>query len=382
MTIFKTFLKVLNKYKVTIIMYAVILIFFAGFNMKNNDNSMSFIASTPDVLIINNDEEKGITKSLINYIKENSNIKEIKNSEEAINDAIFYRDVNYVINIPNNFRENFLNKKNPEIKIKSTGDYNASLAEMMLKKYMRIANIYNNSNLKEEEIIKKVNETINTESKITLTSKLDTSSLARVGAYYNFTNYCFLASAIYIICLILSSFKNELINKRTIVSSMNYQKFNIKLLGCNILFATILWIFYVLLSIILFGKIMFTINGTLFILNSFIFMLFTVILAFLLGNIVKNKEAINGIVNVIALGTSFLCGAFVPMEYLPTSVLNIAHILPSYYFIKNNELIKTIQEFNLLSLKPIIINIIIIILFSIVFIVINNLVSRQKQKIS
>ncbi len=382
MTIFKTFLKVLNKYKVTIIMYAVILIFFAGFNMKNNDNSMSFIASTPDVLIINNDEEKGITKSLINYIKENSNIKEIKNSEEAINDAIFYRDVNYVIYIPNNFRENFLNKKNPEIKIKSTGDYNASLAEMMLKKYIRIANIYNNSNLKEEEIIKKVNETINTESKITLTSKLDTSSLARVGAYYNFTNYCFLASAIYIICLILSSFKNELINKRTIVSSMNYQKFNIKLLGCNILFATILWIFYVLLSIILFGKIMFTINGTLFILNSFIFMLFTVILAFLLGNIVKNKEAINGIVNVIALGTSFLCGAFVPMEYLPTSVLNIAHILPSYYFIKNNELIKTIQEFNLLSLKPIIINIIIITLFSIAFIVINNLVSRQKQKIS
>ena len=149
MTIFKTFLKVLNKYKVTIIMYAVILIFFAGFNMKNNDNSMSFIASTPDVLIINNDEEKGITKSLINYIKENSNIKEIKNSEEAINDAIFYRDVNYVIYIPNNFREDFLNKKNPEIKIKSTGDYNASLAEMMKKKYMRLANNYNNSNLKE-----------------------------------------------------------------------------------------------------------------------------------------------------------------------------------------------------------------------------------------
>jgi len=51
-------------------------------------------------------------------------------------------------------------------------------------------------------------------------------------------------------------------------------------------------------------------------------------------------------------------------------------------FIKNNELIKTIQEFNLLSLKPIIINIIIITLFSIAFIVINNLVSRQKQKIS
>lgn len=382
MTIFKTFLKVLNKYKVTIIMYVVILIFFAGFNMKNNDNNINFVASTPDVMIISNDEEKGITKDLINYVKENSNIKEIINNEEAIDDAIFYRNVNYVIYIPENFRADFLNKKNPEIKIKSTGDYNASLAEMMLKKYMRIANIYNDGKLTETEIITKVNETINTESKITLTSKLDTNSLTRVGAYYNFTNYCFLASAIYIICLILSSFKNELINKRTIISSISYQKFNLKLLMCNMLFATILWIFYVVLSIILFGNIMFTNHGLLFILNSFIFMLFTVTLAFLLGNIVKNKEAINGIVNVIALGTSFLCGAFVPQEYLPTSVLNIAHILPSYYFIKNNELIKTIQKFNLVSLKPVIINIIIIVIFSIIFIILNNIITRKNQKIS
>lgn len=382
MTIFKTFIKVLNKYKVTIIMYSVILIFFAGFNMKSNDNNVNFVASTPDILIINEDVEEGITKDLINYLKENSNIKDIANDNEAIDDAIFYRDVNYVIYIPNNFREYFLDKKNPEIEVKSTGDYNASLAEMMLKKYLKLANIYNKSNLTEEEIIRKVNETISTESEIELTTKLDTDLLTKVSTYYNFTNYCFLASAIYIICLILSSFKSEKVNKRTIISSISYKKFNLKLLACNILFAIILWIFYVLLSIILFGCIMFTRHGLLFILNSFIFMLFTVTLAFLLGNLVKNKEAINGIVNVIALGTSFLCGAFVPMEYLPTSVLNIAHILPSYYFIKNNNLIKALETFNYSNLKPLIINIIIIVIFSIIFIILNNIVTHKKQKIS
>ena len=47
-------------------------------------------------LIINNDKEEGLTKNLINYINENTNIKEIKNDEEAINDALFYRDVNYM----------------------------------------------------------------------------------------------------------------------------------------------------------------------------------------------------------------------------------------------------------------------------------------------
>jgi len=359
MTIFKTFLKVLNKYKFTVIMYTVILIFFAGFNMKSNDNNINFVASTPDILIINNDEEEGITKDLINYLKSNSNVKDIENNEEKIDDAIFYRDVNYVIYIPDNFRECFLNKENPEVKVKSTGDYNASLAEMLLSKYLRVANIYNKDNLSEAEIIKNINETLNKKSEIELTTKLDTTNLAKLNSYYNFTNYCFIAASIYIICLIISSFKNEGVNKRTIVSSVNYKKFNLKLLLSNIMFAAVLWAFYSLLAYLLFGNIIFTKNGLMFILNSFIFMIFTVTLACFLGNLIKNKEAINGIVNVIALGSSFLCGAFVPMEFLPSSVLNIAHALPSYYFIKNNELIKTLEIFNFANLKPIILNILI-----------------------
>jgi len=382
MTIFKTFLKVLNKYKITIIMYAVILIFFAGFNMKSNDNNINFVASKPDILIVNNDTEEGITKDLINYLKANNNLKNIKEDSDAIDDALFYRDVNYIVYIPNNFRIDFLRGKNPQIEVKSTGDYNASLAEMMVKKYLKLANIYNKSNLSEAEIIKNINEIISTKSEIELTTKLDTELLTKVSSYYNFTNYCFLASTLYIICLILSSFRNELVNKRTIISSLPYQKFNLKLLSCNIFFATFLWLFYVLLSVILFGSIMFTIHGLLYILNSFIFMIFTVTLAFLIGNLLRNKEAINGIVNVIALGTSFLCGAFVPMEYLPTSVLNIAHALPSYYFIKNNNLIKSLEIFNSPNLKPLIINIAIIILFSIIFVILNNAIMRKKQKIS
>jgi len=382
MTIFKTFLKVLNKYKFTVIMYTVILIFFAGFNMKSNDNNINFVASKPDILIVNNDTEEGITKDLINYLKANNNLKNIKEDSDAIDDALFYRDVNYIVYIPNNFRIDFLRGKNPQIEVKSTGDYNASLAEMMVKKYLKLANIYNKSNLSEAEIIKNINEIISTKSEIELTTKLDTELLTKVSSYYNFTNYCFLASTLYIICLILSSFRNELVNKRTIISSLPYQKFNLKLLSCNIFFATFLWLFYVLLSVILFGSIMFTIHGLLYILNSFIFMIFTVTLAFLIGNLLRNKEAINGIVNVIALGTSFLCGAFVPMEYLPTSVLNIAHALPSYYFIKNNNLIKSLEIFNSPNLKPLIINIAIIILFSIIFVILNNAIMRKKQKIS
>ena len=138
---------------------------------------------------------------------------------------------------------------------------------------------------------------------------------------------------------------------------MNYKEYNRKLLLSNSLFAIVLWFFYVSLSFILLGDIMFTAHGLIYIINSFIFTLCTLTIAFLIGNLVSNKNAINGIVNVVALGSSFLCGSFVPMEWLPDSVLKIAHILPSYWYIKTNELLKTMETFNLETMKPILINI-------------------------
>ena len=141
MIVFKTFLKVLNKCKAPVIMFTAILICFAGLNMKTSDNSMSFVASKPDVLIVNKDNDIGVTKNLVNYIRDNSNIIDVKNTEEAISDALFYRDVNYIIYIPENYRSDFLNGKNPKVEVRSTGDYQASIAEMNLERYMNIANI-------------------------------------------------------------------------------------------------------------------------------------------------------------------------------------------------------------------------------------------------
>ena len=37
--------------------------------MQTNEMSTSFVSSKPDILIINNDEEIGVTKNLIEYIK-------------------------------------------------------------------------------------------------------------------------------------------------------------------------------------------------------------------------------------------------------------------------------------------------------------------------
>ena len=380
MTVFKTFLKILNKNKFIIILYTMFLVFFGGFNMQTSENNTNFVASKPDIMIVNYDEEKGITKDLIKYIEENSNVVDLKNNEDAINDALFYRDVNYVVYIPKNYNKDFMDGKNPEIEIKSTGDYQSSFAEMLLSRYIKVANIYQKSINSEEELISKINETLSKKSEVEITSKLDTNILSKATFYYNFANYSIMACLIYVVCLILASFKDIKIQKRTIISSTNYKTLNRKILLSNSLFSIILWMIYVVLSFILVGDIMFSIHGVFYLINSFVFTICATTIALFIGNIVSNKNAISGIVNVIALGSSFLCGAFVPMEWLPDGVIKIAHILPSYYYISNNEVLKTLELINLNTIKPILLNIIIVLSFSIMFIILTNIVSKRKQK--
>ena len=252
---------------------------------------------------------------------------------------------------------------------------------MLLERYVKVANIYQGEIESEEELINKINETLSNETNVEITSKLDTNNLSKATFYYNFASYSIMAGAIYVICLIIYSFKEEKVRKRTAISSMNYKTHNRQLLLSNILFALVLWTLYVALSVILIGNMMFDKHGLVYILNSLIFTICAVTIAFLIGNIVSNKNAINGIVNVIALGSSFVCGAFVPMEWLPDTVLKIAHVLPSYYYIKSNEVIKTLEVIDFESLKPVITNMVILLGFSVIFIILSNVVSKKKMKI-
>lgn len=397
MTVFKTFLKVLNKCKFSVILNTVILLIFAGANMTTSDNQISFEATKPKILIVNQDENIGVTKNLTKYLEDNCELVEIKDDEDARNDALFYRDVSYIIYIPENYRQEVLKGNVPEIEIKSTGDYSSSYAEMLLTRYVKVQNIYVEEATKkksytddivlteeqlEEQIVERINQTISNQTQVEMTSKLDTTGLSKATFYYNFANYTLLAGAILVICLVLSSFQEERIRKRTIVSSMKYQKHNRILLLGNGLFALVLWLFYVIISFFVVGNVMFSMQGLIYIINSFVFTICALTIAVLVGNIFNNKNAMNGIVNVIALGSSFLCGAFVPVEWLPDAVLKIAHCLPSYWYIQSNELVKTMEEFNMETLKPIMLNMGVVLLFSIGFVIITNLIARKRRKIA
>lgn len=381
MTVFKAFWQVVNKYKGVVLLYTIILTVFGGINTSTNEEQTTFVASRPDVLIVNDDEEIGLTKNLIDYIKNNANIIDIETDEEKINDALFYRDVNYVIYIPANYRNDVLSGKNPVINIKSTKDYNASLTELMLKQYIKVQNIYTDVDISETEMINKINNVLNNSVAIEMTSKVDTSKTSKATSYFNFASYSIMAVVIFVVCLVISSFHSKPLIKRMTVSSMNYKKINLYILLSSFIYSLIVWLLFIILGIVLVGDIMFTTRGLIYMLNLLVFTFCSLTIALLISTVVYNKDAVGGIVNVIALGSAFLCGAFVPAEMLPTSVLKIAQILPAYWYINTNDLLKTMEVFDYNSLLPIIINIVVLLLFAVIFIFANNYITKKKRKL-
>lgn len=380
MTVFKTFWKIVNKYKGTIILYTVMLISFGGINLVSNDTTTTFTSTLPNIAIINNDQKSVLTNNLISYLSENSKVVDIENDEEKINDALFYRDVSYVVYIPKNYTNDVLKGMNPTIDIKSTNDYTSSLEEMMLTDYLNLQNTYLKLTTDQAKLTNYINDTLKDKSEVVLTSKVDTKSFSKVSRYFNFASYSILAVVIFIITLVLTSFKEKTVNKRIVVSSMNYKKHNGLILKSSLLYALIVWVLFSLLAIILLGKSLLNIRGLLLILNTLIFTLQALTFALLISSLVNNKDAIGGIVNVVALGSAFLCGAFIPSMYLPEKVVSISHIFPAYYYNNSNDLVTSLEVINLTTLKPFITNIVMMLVFMLVFIVLNNFVIKNKRK--
>ena len=378
MTVFKTYWKIVKKNIGIIILYTVMLLVFGTMNLKTNKNSFEYVSSKPDIIIVNNSSGI-ITDNLISYLKTNANVKNITD-ETDIDDAVFFRDANYVIYIPKEFENKLESGKEVNIDIKTNNSYDSYIASELLNKYLDVFSKYMNLYNDKVLAIQKLDNTLNKKAGVVIENKTNLNS--KTSLFYNFSSYSIMAIVIYIICLVLSSFNDEKISKRTNVSGMNYKTFNNYLYISSFTFTFIIFIVYLILGFLILKNSILNINGFLYSLNMFIFFIVSFTMAILISNLVKSKGAISGVVNVISLGSAFLCGAFIPVKYMPSFALKIAHIFPTFYFIDNNEYIASLQNFDKASYEFVLKNFIIMIVFIIFSLILNTLVTRFKRKVN
>lgn len=383
MTVSKAFWKITAKNIGTLITYTIILVLFGAVFRSSDSTVVDFEARKPAIVIFNHDEEFGVTKSFISYLDKNTTVETGYEDDDRLKDALFYEQVILAIDIPEGFHQDMTFGRNPELKMRSSSGYSAELAKTIVKRYLTTVNAYASSNLSELDLVSRTEKALESETVVEVSSKVDTGKYYKASSYFNFANYSILACVITVICLIMSSFNRRAIRQRNLVSAVEIKKMNAELLRNCCIYSAGVWLLYMVIGVALNGsEVMFSLHGLLFAINALVFSAFATTIAFLLSNLVSSQGAINGIMNVIGLGSSFLCGAFVPAEYLPDSVLAFAHILPSYYYIDANNKITNLADTSFGSILPVILNIAIVAASAVAMVVITNIIAKKRQKIA
>lgn len=377
MIVFKKYFKIIKQHIGLIIMFSAISI---GISIANTSYSSSndYNDTKSTIAIINNDESK-IVDNLITYLSSKSNIKEVNNNSKDIQDALYDNKVDAILIIPSNFTTELLNNNNPNIEIKKSAQEYSTTIEIITNQYIKMANAYSKLGISEKEIINNINRDLSSEIKVNMSSE-NKSSLEKLAVYYSFENYAFLSIFIFIIGYIMCIFNKDTINKRNNISKMKPKEFSRQLFLGHISLTMIIWLVFVVMSIVVYQDAIFNINGLLFIANSLLFAITCTSLAFLIGNLIKNENVISGIQNVFSLGLSFISGCFVPIEVLAPGIVNFSKLFPSYWFIQNNYAIADISNFTLETLKPLIQNSLIVLAFGIIYLIISRIIIKRKAK--
>jgi len=248
---------------------------------------------------------------------------------------------------------------------------------MLLNQYLNYAEVYVEQGFKEDELVSALENDMQKTTELVFEQKQSVDVIDNMRYFFNFSNYTILALSLFVMSMTLASFQEINVRKRNIISAMSQLKYNIILFISNFLLVFCIWLMYIVLGIIMFKEAMFTELGLYLILNTFVFMISAFSLAFLVGNITTKKEAVSGIANVISLGTSFICGAFVPQSMLNKTVLTIGKVFPSYWFINNNDILAETGV-----TQTIFTNLLIILGISVIYFVIMLFLNKKKQRIA
>lgn len=385
MQVFNAYFKIIKKNFASMAIYLIIFLLLTVLlsTLNTNNNTSGFTGSKTKLTFFNDDENSPLINGFKNYLSENAILVSIEDNKEKIQDALFFRNTEYIIRVPKGFTKSLLEKKEMSLeKISVPLSAGSVFTDALINKYFNSAKLYINSGTETDQnkIVQYVKNDLNTKVAVEVKSFGTKDSLNESIVYYfNYFSYSLFAILILGVSTIMMVFNKKDLRMRNTSSPLTIKSMNFQLLLGNMLFALLTWLLLVSFSFILFNKTIFTLSTVYLLINSFVFTLACLSISFLIGNLIKGRNAQQAVANVFTLGTCFISGVFVPQALLGKSVLTLASFTPTYWFVKANNQIGAIVNFNSQNLTPIIYNMLIVFGFAVATLAVSLVVIKYKR---
>ncbi|MDL2310444.1 ABC transporter permease [Peptostreptococcaceae bacterium OttesenSCG-928-C18] len=353
MQIFKNYLKIIYKNKISIL--SLLAIFAVLLNINNFSTKKDLKQHFAIEIVDKADNED--SKNLIDFLDKKYDVTVEDLTTEEAKDLLFSSMTSYILFIEENNNLSYFAKE-------ENSDYIA--INMAINEYLSTKNTLNHFGIENsyDNTVEILEDAANYEI-------LDSTDLTATESYYIYLAYIILTLVLSIVFLAHYSFLKDGVQNRIRISKTKINKFNLSLYVSSIIFITILCIGFSVFELIK-NKSDIEQLPVLF-LNLIAFAVPIIALAYIVSSLSttpKNNGAIN---NIISLVLCFITGIFVPQQFLPEFLLKISSIFPPYWYVKG---IKSITKSDYNTLFQVIA---IQLLIAIVFILVNSLLSKSKK---
>lgn len=341
MPVFKVYLKIIQKNLGVVISYMVIFIAICVMITMNitNKKDSSFEATRLSMMVVDEDDS-AVSHALVDFLSESNNVTMADMDKERLSRLLYSRNTSYVLRIPEGFGEGFADGSVKLDVTKVPDSSTGYLLDNTVSNFVKTAAAFVKSGYTAEEAVEKTAQAIENDPDVKMveTGRISENDRENYAYLFTYFPYLYISLMIYCISYVLMAFSSREIRSRMLIAPISSVSQTVQsVLAFGLLFI-VFWLVSLLLPLTVQGENFYTspLAGY-YVLNTFALLLVSGAIGFLAGNLVHGSEGIAAMANIISLGCSFLCGVFVPMEYLGEGVKKIAHFLPIYWYeVANN----------------------------------------------
>ena len=338
MQVFKSYFKILNKKKGSMLMYVGIfagIIF--GFILPNAGKTEDEYKSMKCKFAWFDYDHTEESEELFSYLDHAHKHAELKtDTTEAMQDSLFNRNTDCIVRIKKGYADH-LDKEDLSEYIEIVAIPNRSKVELFesdVNKYISYLNAYFTAGYDRAEAAAQVNELFQIRTNVTMTTEDHGGKHSTRYTFFSYLGWIFVVMMIEGVSPVLIVYDKKELRERIASSAYKYSNMTKEILLGTIVTGFLGCAVFAVGGCLVFRKEMFTAAGLGNLLNMVCYMFVAMALAFLASKIARNEEAFSMIGNIVSLGMAFLSGIFVPMEFLGAGVIKLAHFLPAYWYVK------------------------------------------------
>lgn len=382
MQIFKAFFKITRKNMVANIIFVLIYLGITMVVSNTMPQQMEQAFSKTSLNIgLENQDDGPLGDALSRYLGDNNQLKEVPEGKKALQDAMYYQEIDYVLNIPKDFTEKFAaGEREGLLKgISVPGNVSASLVQNEIEGFLKTVSMYLETGFEIDRALELAAKDLKQEANVTFLT--GDGGQAFEGGYYffNYLPYVFTCMMILGIGFVLRTFGNKDLSARNKCSAMPFLKQNAQIiLGCLVFMTAVYLVFMVMAYVFVERDYMFSIKGVLSVINALVFSICALSVAWFVAQFAKSVVALNAFSNLFGLSFCFLGGVFIPADMMSEGTRQVAKFIPSYwYVIANREIQKTA---GFASAGRIYQSYLIVLMFAAAFFVIGLFIKRMKLR--